>query len=157
MNRLAKWARDFQFASFFIPFGVILILVGIIMTNVIQSRSTFPKTDAVVTRAELEEEEYYDGETTHDATYRIYVSYKVDGKEYEELLGIMGELKPGRKVTINYNPADPADISQATPVIIPIIMIAAGAAALVAAVGSIVTTSKKNKTLKQQEEEWQNG
>ena len=157
MNKLASFARDYSFASFFIPFGVILVIVGLIFGNTITKRSEFPEIDSVVTRAELEEEAYSDGENSHEATYRIYVSYTVDGKEYEEELGVMSEIKPGTHVKINYDPANPADISQATKMIVPIIMIIAGAVAFVAGIVSIFVTSKKRKALKQQEEEWNHG
>ena len=157
MNRIAQLFRDYSFATFFLPFGIILIIVSSIIYNTFNVRKNYPKTEAVVTGSELYEEEYWDGDTHHDATYRVFVRYTVDGKEYEGEYGIFPEIKDGTTVKIDYNPEDPTDISQPTSIVLPIVLFAGGVAALIGSVFGILKMRKKNKALKQQEEEWKNG
>ena len=157
MNRIAKFFRDYALVRFLFPLGIVLIIFGIVLAGIVNRRSTYPKVDATVTRADLYEEEHYEGETFVDATYRVFVKYTVNGTEYEEELGIIPEIKPGTTVKLDYNPKDPTDISQPTSPVIPIVMIAGGAAALVGGVVSVILTRKKNKALKEQEKEWTNG
>ena len=158
MNKIAKFFRDYSFAGFVLPFGLILIAVSIVVFGIVDTRKAYPQTDAVITRCELAQEGYYDA--NHDwqeATYHVFVRYAVDGAEYEEEYGVLPEMKAGEKVRIDYNPQDPRDISQPTGIIVPIVMSAAGAAALIAGAVSIVRTRKKNDALKRQEEEWKHG
>ena len=157
MNRIAKFLRDYALARFLIPAGIILMIAGIIFYGVTDSRKGYPVTDGVVTRSELFEEEYYDGEDHHDATYEIYVRYTVDGKEYESEYGIFPEMKEGTEVKLNYNPEDPTDIGQPNSIALPIGLIAGGVAAIAIGIISVVVTFKKNRALKKQEEAWQNG
>ena len=159
MDRIVKFFRDYSFARFFVPVGVLLIVFSIIFFNIHVTRKNYPQTNAVVSGMELYEEAYYDPntETEHEATYRIFVKYTVNGTEYEEELGTLPEMKVGETVRIDYNPSDPRDISQPTSVIVPMAIFAAGFAALAAGIVSILKTHKKNKRLKLQEEAWKNG
>ena len=157
MNRLAKFLRDYSFARFFLPLGLILIIFGIAETRISETRKNYPQTDAVVSRTELYEEAHKEGDGEEEATYRIFVRYTVDGQEYEAEYGILPELEEGTSVRIDYNPDDPRDISQPTGKILPTATIPAGIAALAAAFISIGKTRKKNAALKRQEEGWKKG
>lgn len=157
MNKIISFLRDYALARFLIPVGIILIVFGIIVSGISNTRKDYPQTDAVVSKAELYEEAHTEGDNHVDATYTIYVRYTVDGKEYEQELGVLPEMKPGTTVKIDYDPKDPTNISQPVGKILPIAMMAAGAAMLIGGIVSIIHTANKNKTLKKQEEEWQNG
>lgn len=157
MNRFATFLRDYAFARFFLPLGLGLIVFGIVLYGITDTRKNYPKTEAEVSGVELYEEAYDEGDTHHEATYRIFVKYTVDGQEYEEEFGVAPEMKVGTTVQIDYNPSDPTDISQPTGFWLPIAMIAGGIAAMVAGCISIYRTRKKNAALRKQEEEWKNG
>ena len=157
INRFAKFNRDYSLAMFMLPAALILIVFGCISIGPVAKRLNYPQTEATVTRAELYEEAYYDGNTHHDATYTIFVKYAVDGQEYEEEYGVFPKMNEGDKVTINYNPDDHRDIGQPNSMLLPYGIIAAGAAALAVGVVSIIRARNKNKALKQHEEEWKNG
>jgi len=157
MNRIAKFFRDYSTARFLLPVGVLAIVFGIVFLGIVNTRSAYPQTDAVVSSSELYEAAYDEGGTHHDATYRIMVRYTVDGTEYEEEFGIGEDMKVGSVVRIDYNPNDPTSISKPTGILVPIAVIAAGAAALIGGIISVLRTREKNQRLKQQEEEWANG
>ena len=157
MDKVVRFFRDYALARFLVPLGILLIVFGVILSGIQNTRKNYPQVNGVVSKADLYEEAHYEGDEHVDATYTIYVKYTVDGKEYEESLGELPEMKVGTTVKLDYNPDDPTDISQPTGVILPIAMMAAGVAVLVGAVVSIVTTVKRNKALRKQEEEWKNG
>lgn len=157
LNSIAKLFRDYSFAGFALPAAVILIIFGCISIGPVAQRLNYPQTEAAVTKAELYEEAYYDGDTHHDATYTIFVKYTVDGQEYEEEYGVFPKMNVGDKVKINYNPSDYHDIGQPNSMLLPYGIIAAGIAALIAGAVSVIRTRKKNKALKKQEEEWSRG
>ena len=154
MNRLAAFYRSYGAIPFFLPFGLILIVFGFMMFRSADITKDYLKTEAVVTRTELFEEEHYDGDTHHDATYTVFVKYTVDGQEYEEEFGIFSGYKEGEKVQIVYNPANPREISSPGSFVIPVIMMAAGVLVLVITVLYTIRTAKKNAALKSQEKEW---
>lgn len=157
MNRFARFLRDYAFARFLLPVGVVAIVFGCIAIGPVATRLNYPETQATVTRAELFEAERTDGDTRHDATYTITVRYAVDGVEYEGEYGVFPEMKPGETVTINYNPNDPRDIGQPNSMLLPYGIIAAGVAALAGGIVSIIQTRRKNGALKKQEEGWKRG
>lgn len=154
MNRIARFFRDYALARFLLPAGIIAIIFGIISIGPVAKRLNYPTIKAAVTRAELYEDAYYDGNTQHEATYTIFVKYTVDGVEYEEEYGIFPEMKEGQAVTINYNPNDHRDIGQPNSMLLPYGVIAAGALALFGGIYNIIRVNRKNRALKKQEEEW---
>ena len=156
-NRFVKFYRDYALTMFMLPAALILIVFGCISIGPVAQRLNYPQTEATVTKAELYEEAYYDGETHHDATYTIFVKYTLDGQEYEEEYGVFPKMNEGDKVTINYNPDDYHDIGQPHSMLLPYGIIAAGVAALAVGAVSVIRAKNKNKALKQQEEEWKNG
>ena len=157
LNKYAKLNRDFSLALFMLPAAVILIVFGCLSIGPVAKRLNYPQTEATVTKAELYEEAYYDGNTHHDATYTIFVKYTLNGQEYEEEYGVFPKMNEGDKVTINYNPDDYRDIGQPHSMLLPYGIIAAGVAALAVGVVSVIRAINKSKALKKQEEEWQNG
>ena len=157
LNKFAKFNRAFSLALFMLSAAVILIVFGCLSIGPVAKRLNYPQTEATVTKAELYEEAYYDGNTHHDATYTIFVKYTLNGQEYEEEYGVFPKMNEGDKVTINYNPDDYRDIGQPHSMLLPYGIIAAGVAALAVGVVSVIRAINKNKALKKQEEEWQNG
>jgi len=155
MNKFVAFFRDFSIARFFIPAGLILVTFSVFVFNSVDHAKNFIKTEAIVTRADLYEDAYVDGQGNHqDATYTVYVKYTVDGTEYEEEYGVFSNYRAGDKVTISYNPDDPKEITQPNSIILPICIAAAGGAFLVIGIVSTVNTVKKRKALKLQEQEW---
>ena len=157
MNRLAKFMRDYSLARFLLPVGIILIVFGAVMFSIKGKQTGYKTVDAVISKVDLYADEYYEGDTHHDATYTVYVKYTVGGKEYEEELGTYPKLNVGDKMTIIYNPDNPKEISQKVSIVVPIAIIAAGAVSLIITIISIIRTRKKNIALKKQEEEWNYG
>ena len=157
MDRVAKFFRDYAFARFFIPFGLVAIVIGCLLFGSASNRQNYPRTEAVVTGSELYQEAYDQGDTHHDATYTLFIRYTADGQEYEDRLDDLPEMSVGSTLTIDYNSKDPHDISRPTGFVLPIVLAAVGIVALIAGVVSIVNTRNRNRKLKQQEEEWTHG
>ena len=151
MNKAATFFRESMVARFFIPAGLIFMVVGIIILIINIKNSNYIETEAVVSKTELAQEAYTDEDGNYvDATYKVYVKYTVDGKEYET------ELGEGKKLTIYYNPSDPNQITQSKSLILPLIMIIAGIASLVAGIISGVNAIKRYNKMKEQEKGWAN-
>ena len=158
-NKWLRIIRETNLARFLIPLGILLIVFGVLIYGFADRTANYKKTEATVSKVELFEEEYTDSDNeVHKATYTVYVTYTVDGKEYKDReLGIFENYVVGDKVTVAYNPADHSEVVQPTGKIIPIIMIVAGVGALVGAGVSITNVINKEKRLKEQEEGWKNG
>ncbi len=155
MGKIAAFFRDFSFASFFIPVGVLAMVFSIFVFNAVDHAKGFKKTEAVVTKVELSEAEYTDENGSRvDATYDVYIKYTVDGKEYQDFFNTASEYDKGDKVEISYNPKDPSEIAQPTSIVLPIAILAGGAVSLIAGIISVIRTAKKRKALKLQEQEW---
>lgn len=155
-NKWFRIIRETNLARFLIPLGILLIVFGIIIYGFADRTANYKKIEAVVSKAELCEEEYTDSDgEVHKATYTVYVTYTVDGKEYKDReLGVFEDYVVGDKVTVAYNPDDHSEVVQPTGKIIPIIMVVAGVGALVGAGVSIANVINKEKRLKEQEEGW---
>ena len=158
MNKIATILRESRVARFLIPAGLMLIAFGVIVFIINVKNKDYIKTESTVTRSELEQEAYKDASgNLVDATYIVYVKYTVDGREYEADLPGLPEYKAGEKMTIYYNPADPAQITQTKSIILPLAIIAVGAAALAGGILSGMNAVKRYKRMKEQEQEWANG
>ena len=157
MNNVFKFFRETSTGRFFIPLGIILVIFGIVFLFSINNSKNFIKTEAVVSKLELFEEAYNNGDTEFDATYTVYVKYTVDGVDYEEEYGVFSDYKENDKVTIAYNPDNPKEIVQPNSIILPIILIILGILSFTFGVISLVKSIKKYKKLKLQEKEWENG
>ena len=158
MNSIATILRESRLARFLIPAGVILIVFGLVVLVINTGNRDYVRTEATVTKVELEQEAHTDSSGNREnATYTVGVKYTADGREYEQELYGMSEYKPGDRVTIYYDPADPSRITMTVSLIMPIILIAAGAAAFAGGIVSAVNSVKKYKRMKEQEREWANG
>ena len=158
MNDLATFFRESRVARFFIPAGIFLIIFSILLFVIDNQNKNYIKTEAVVSKIKLAEEEHTDSEGNHlEATYTVFVKYTVEGKEYEEELGILSGYKEGDKVIITYNPSDPSQISQPSSIILAIGVLLAGIASLVGGIISAIRAVQKHKAMKTQEEGWKNG
>ena len=158
MNNISKFFRETSVGRFFIPFGIILVVFSIFMFVSMDNTKKYKKTEAIVSRTELYEEEYYDEDGNRiDATYTVYVKYSVDGKDYEEEYGIFSGYKENEKVTISYNPENPKEIAQPLSLIWPVSFLILGVISIFGGVFSLIKAYKKNKALKLQEKEWENG
>ncbi len=156
MNKLFTFFRESQVARFLIPLGLILTIFGVVVFSINMKNQNYVKTESTISKVELVEEEHIDANgDTVQATYKIFVKYTVDGKEYEEELGeLSGKYKEGEKMTIYYDPKNPSEITQTTSLVLPIVMIAGGIAAFIGGIISGVNAIKKHKKMKEQEKEW---
>ena len=158
MNNIATFFRESRIARFFIPLGIVLIVFSVFLFISDNQNKDYIKTESTVSKTELVKEATYDNEgNKEEATYRIFVKYTVDGKEYEQELGEMFERTVGDKVTIVYDPSDPTKISQPSSPILNFALLIGGIAALVGGVLSVVNAVKRHKKMKEQEESWKNG
>ena len=156
MNKIIAFLRESSTARFFIPLGIALIVFGIAMFIINTKNEDYVKTEAVITRTQLVEPEHIDIDgNTVEATYKVYVKYTVDGKEYNEELGeLSGTFENNEKMTIYYNPDDPTQITQTKSKIIPIIMVALGCASLIGGIVSGINSIKSYKKMNEQEKGW---
>lgn len=158
MDKIITFMRESRVARFLIPLGLILIVFGIIIFIINMKNSNYLPVNVIVTKTELYEEAYTDTEGNHmDATYKVFVKYSVDGKDYETELGILSGYKENDRLNIYYNPDNPNEITQTKSLIIPIIMVAGGIASLIGGIVSGVNAYKRIKKMKEQEKGWVNG
>ena len=155
MNKLALILRESRTARFLIPVGLILIIFGIVFFTVSKQNQNFVKTEATVVKAEMDE--VIDEKDRKNATYTVEIKYTVDGKEYEGELSGVSKYEPGDKMTIYYDPDDPAKITQTKSLIIPLVMVAVGIAALAGGGVSASNAIKRYQRMKEQEKEWTHG
>ena len=158
MGKLAIFFRESRWGRILIPMGVILIVFSILMLKTDKANKNFVEVEGVVTKTELVQEGYTDTDGTWvDATYKVYVKYTADGKEYESVLGELPGFKEGDKVTFGYNPDDPTQISQKSGPLLIIIMFAGGVVAMAVGVVESVFAIRRIKAMKEQEASWNNG
>ena len=156
MNKLFTFFRESQTARFLIPLGLMLTIFGVVIFTINSKNQNYIGVEATVSKAELVEEAHTDIDgNSVEATYKVFVKYTVDGKEYDEELGeLSGTYKKDEKMTIYYNPDNPKEITQTKSLIIPIIMVVGGISALVGGIISGVNAIKRQKKMKEQEKEW---
>ena len=156
MNKLMAFMQDTSAGRFFIPFGIILLVMSFFFAQFSNQTKGYIKTSATVTRSELVQAE--DPDTNQEATYDVYVTYEIDGKTYEDVYyGERPGLKEGQTITIAYNPNNPTEIVQPINLVIPIVMAIGGVAAIIGGIISTVRNLQKRKMLKEQEEMWKHG
>ena len=157
MNKVFTFFRESYLARFLIPFGIIGIIFSVILLISVDHNKDYLRVDSVVSRAILAEEAYTDAEGDHhEATYKIFVKYTVDGNEYEQELGELPGYKEGDKIVIAYNPENPLQITQPVSYIVPLVIFVAGVVSLVTGIVSIIRVVKRHKTMKEQEKGWEN-
>lgn len=155
MNSIATFFRESRTARFFIPLGIILIVVSIFSFISDNHNKNYIETNATVSKSILVKEETFDVEGNREpAEYDIYVKYTVDEREYETELGVMYEHKVGEKIKIVYDPNDPTKISQPASPILNFVLLASGIASLVGGIISAINAVKKHKKMKEQERSW---
>ena len=158
MNKLITFMRESYTARFFIPFGLILIIVGIVIFVINSKNQNYLKVESTVSSVRLAQEAYMDNDGNMvEATYDVDITYIVDGKEYTEELNGLFEHKVGDKITIYYNPENPKEITQSKSLILPIVIILGGIGALAGGIISAVRAVKRYKKMREQEKGWENG
>lgn len=90
--------------------GILFIVLGCVGISQVNN---FPEVEATVTQVEIETTTDTDGTTSETAT--VYVSYTVDGTEYNEILDDSNsDMKEGDKITVRYNPEKPEKVTATT-------------------------------------------
>jgi len=90
--------------------GIVFIVMGCISLKQVKN---FPTIEAVVT--DVTRESTMDADGTYSTTTTVYVTYTIDGQEYEEILQNAGnDYTKGDEITVLYNPEDPTYVSGAT-------------------------------------------
>ena len=90
--------------------GILFIVLGCVGISQVKN---FPEVEATVTSVEIDTTIDEDGTTTETST--VYVSYTVDGKEYNEVLDdSSSNMKEGDIVTVRYNPEKPNKVTATT-------------------------------------------
>jgi len=157
MNKIFSFMRESQIASFFIPFGLILIIFGIVVFVITLNNQNYIKIEATVADVEEVQETNADGDGTNITTlYNVTVNYIVDEKEYTQTLDNVSKYEVGDKMNIYYNPENPNQITQSKSIILPIAMIIGGVAAFTGGIISAVNAVKRHKKMKEQERNWAN-
>ncbi len=155
MNKLAIFFRESIVARFLIPAGIAFLAFGIVSFIINNKNRNYIEVEGTVSKTELATEAYTDTDGNYvDATYKVYVKYTVDGKEYDNELGELSGYKEGEKIKIYYNPEDPNQITQTISLVFPIIMMIGGIVATTAGIISGINAIKKYKKMKKQEEGW---
>ena len=141
-NKFARFMRDTGPARFFVPAGVILIVVGIILLTM--SSGNYVETTAKVT--EVSEVKPID---PNDPTeYEIKFEFVADGKTYKNSFQLSKQYHPGDEITIYYDSANPISVSNTkNGNLIGVIMIAVGAVAIVGGVFITIKAFRKSKAL----------
>ena len=113
--------------------GILFIVMGFVGISQVKN---YPEVDAIVTSVERDSTIDADGTTTENIT--VYVSYTVDGKEYNEQLDdTNGDVKEGDQITVRYNPEKPDKVTATTKtagivrIVFGIVITLAGLASLV--------------------------
>ena len=126
---------------FFAVIGIIVITVGIIIGK---SLSDFKKVAVETTATVLNTNKHKDSDG--DISYTVYVSYYVDGKEYEGSYKTASYVKEGNNVKIYYDKNNPEDMRNINSILPAIIV--CGFGAVFSTVGFCIIISKvlkKNK------------
>lgn len=144
-NKLARFMKATGAMRFFIPLGIILIVMGILML------SMTPKEygEAVGTVTKVTEYTGTDSDGHDETLYEAEFTYTVDGKDYQNSFSDYPEPPEiGSEIPVYYNPDNPESISNTKHTgVISIVMLAAGAAAIALSVLSGVKNFRKNREL----------
>ena len=85
--------------------GIVVIAFGVADMSHIKS---FPQTEVTVTKVEITESLDSDGTTTESTD--VYVTYTVEGKQYNGLLSDAPDnVKEGDRLSARYNPEKPIE------------------------------------------------
>ena len=155
MNKIITFMRESQTARFFIPAGLFMTIIGIIIFAITLSNQNYIQVESTVANVEERQEtDIVDGEEQFTTVYNVTLNYEVDGKEYTQTLDNVSKCKVGDKMTIYYNPENPSQITQSKSIIVPIVIIAGGIAFLAGGIISAVNAVKRHKKMEDQERSW---
>lgn len=141
-NKYARFMRNTGPARFFIPAGIILIVVGVLFLGF--KTDGFIETSGKITSV-TENIPDQDGQVNYDVEF----TYTANGKEYAgSFYNMSKKYDSGDTIKLFYDPADPNRITNSkTGVILPIVLLAAGAAALVYGVYKTASGFRKSREL----------
>lgn len=141
-NKFARIMRNTGPARFFVPVGIILIVIGIILIG-LKTDNYAETTGKITSVIEVPSEE---GEAQ---CYDVGLKFTVDGKEYTTTFnGISGSFKTGEDIKVFYDPADPNKTANSKMgSFIPVVLIAVGVIALAFGVYKTVAAFRKSKEL----------
>ena len=158
MKKITSFLEAKNIGKYLIPSGIILVLFSIFMFFVVNNSQGYVEIDAVVSKTELYEEfkeskvsgesekaeEGSEEETVadifdvfgneRDKKNTVYVTYMVDGTEYEEVYGVFTGYKEGDRIKISYDPDDPRVLMQPGNLLHPAIILVVGIAAIIAGI-----------------------
>ena len=141
-NKIARFMRNTGPARFFIPFGIILIIAGILFLqfhteNYVETSGTIVS----VTEAAKNPDE--------PQQYDVTVSFEANGQKYETCFqNLSGTYRTGEAIQVFYNPDDPSQNSNGTmSKAIPPIIIAVGVLALIFGVYKTIRAFQKSRAL----------
>lgn len=141
-NKFARFMRNTGPARFFLPVGIILIVVGIVICS-FSAGGKFIETTGKVTAVN---EGVVDPDT--GAQYDVYFTYTVDGKSYENFFTLSKQYSVGDDIAVFYNSADPTKITNSAGMeFLPFVLIGLGVVALVFGVFKTVKSFQKSKQL----------
>lgn len=140
-NKFARFMRNTGPARFFVPVGIILIIVGIIMLGI--HTDDYIETTGKIT--DVTECVRYEDENQQ---YDVSFTFTADGKQYESTFyNLGGSYHVGDDIAVFYNPEDPEQVSNSRMGFMAPIIIIVGAAALIFGIYSTVKAFKKSKEL----------
>ena len=141
-NRFARIMRNTGPARFFLPVGIILIVVGIFLLGA--NTDDYLETAGTVTS--VEESVDADGNKTYDITF----TYSAEGKTYTGMFpGLSEKSRVGDTVRVFYDPADPEKTTNSKTGLVPVIMIGLGLLGLAFGVFKTVQAFRKSRELDQ--------
>ena len=119
--------RRFIIPLFAIVIGIVFVVMGFADFKHLKE---YPEVEVVVTKVESVISYDADNNMTEDVT--VYVSYTVDGNEYNDIVlnNASGNYKEGDVVTVRYNPEKPEEVTAATKVTAMIKIVLGAVAAL---------------------------
>ena len=139
-NKVSGFMRNSGPARFFVPVGLILIIVGCVLFGF--KSDNYEKATGTVTSVETVTD------MDNNKSTEVHFTYTVDGLPYEGSFDVAKEYSKGDSIDIYYNPEDPKQYTNAkTPGFLPFILIGAGALALVFGIFRTVQAFKKSKQL----------
>jgi len=142
MNKFARIMRDAGPARFFVPVGLVLIILGAVLLGL---NSRYAETIGRVTAVT---EGGYDAEQNRQQ-YSVGVAYTADGREYAGTFeDLPNAYKIGEEIRVFYDPEDPAKITDARMgAVVPIVLIGAGALSIAYGVYRTVGALQKSRAL----------
>ncbi|MBP5342869.1 hypothetical protein J6Y73_02970 [bacterium] len=138
-NKFARFMRNTGPARFLLPLGIVLIIVGIVITFIGSSTKDYIETKATVTNS-------YETPGSDMTSYTIDFTYEVDGNIQNG--SITDTSARTGEFTIYYNPLDPAEyVESRINGLVGIVIIVVGVGTLGLAIYITVKKFKKSKAI----------